>query len=68
MFGVEALFGINVCNVLVIGIMIVTIWCTYDAAGRSWVKMKVYQNSLKEGQSKFRYRRSGNSQRNWRHR
>ena len=67
-FQADALIGITFCNLLVIGIVFVTIWCTYDSAGRSWVKMKAYQNSLKEGQSKFRYRRSANSQRNWRHR
>ncbi|CAG9855011.1 unnamed protein product [Phyllotreta striolata] len=47
--------------------VIVTIWCTYDSAGRSWVKMKKYQRSMRESESKFQYKRSG-SARNWRQR
>ncbi|KAF2901647.1 hypothetical protein ILUMI_04542, partial [Ignelater luminosus] len=43
------------------------IWCAYDPAGRSWVKMKAYQRSMKESESKFQYKRSG-STRNWRQR
>lgn len=45
-----------------------TIWCTYDAAGRSWVKMKKYQRSMKESESRFNYKRSGSRSRNWRQR
>ncbi|XP_050498458.1 diacylglycerol lipase-alpha isoform X2 [Diabrotica virgifera virgifera] len=47
--------------------VIITVWCTYDSAGRSWVKMKQYQRSMRESESKFQYKRSG-STRNWRQR
>ena len=45
-----------------------TVWCTFDAAGRSWVKMKKYQRSMKESESRFNYKRSGSRSRNWRQR
>lgn len=46
-----------------------TIWCSFDVAGRSWVKLKKYQKSLREQGTKFQYKRSGgNSARTWRHR
>ncbi|XP_015785894.1 sn1-specific diacylglycerol lipase alpha isoform X2 [Tetranychus urticae] len=64
----DAILVIIVCNFCIIASVFVTIWCTFDTAGRSWVKMQRYQNSLKDGQSKYRYKRSGNSHRNWRHR
>ncbi|RWS12438.1 sn1-specific diacylglycerol lipase alpha-like isoform X5 [Dinothrombium tinctorium] len=67
-FAKKAILGITICNWSVVGSMLLTTWCTFDAAGRSWVKMKRYQNSMRDGQSKYRYRRSGNSHRNWRHR
>ncbi|RWS22882.1 sn1-specific diacylglycerol lipase alpha-like protein [Leptotrombidium deliense] len=67
-FAKEAVLGITICNWTVVGIVLLTTWCTFDAAGRSWVKMQRYQNSLRDGQSRYRYRRSGNSHRNWRHR
>lgn len=62
----DAVLGIIVCNWCVLLSVLVTVWCTFDRAGRTWVKMKRYQRSLKDG--KLRYKRSGNSQRNWRHR
>lgn len=46
----------------------VTIWCTFDTAGRSWVKMKKYQRSMRESESRFNYKRSGSRNRNWRQR
>lgn len=45
-----------------------TMYCSYDPAGRSWVKMKKYQRSMRESESRFNYRRSGSSNRNWRQR
>ncbi|XP_077492793.1 inactivation no afterpotential E isoform X2 [Amblyomma americanum] len=62
----DAILGIIVCNWCVLLSVLVTVWCTFDRAGRTWVKMKRYQRSLQDG--KLRYKRSGNSQRNWRHR
>uniref|UniRef100_A0A1Y1KXQ5 Diacylglycerol lipase-alpha n=1 Tax=Photinus pyralis TaxID=7054 RepID=A0A1Y1KXQ5_PHOPY len=47
--------------------ILVNIWCAYDPAGRSWVKMKAYQRSMRESESKYQYKRSG-STRNWRQR
>ena len=64
----EFILVITVCNMIVITLMLMIGWCSYDSAGRSWVKMKRYQNSLKENQSKYRYKRSGSTHRNWRHR
>ena len=43
-------------------------WCSYDPAGRSWVKMKKYQRSMRESESRFNYKRSGSRSRNWRQR
>ena len=48
--------------------LICIIWCTFDPAGRSWVKMKKFQDSLKDKNPKYNYRRSKGSNRNWRHR
>uniref|UniRef100_A0A6B2EG71 Diacylglycerol lipase-alpha n=1 Tax=Phlebotomus kandelakii TaxID=1109342 RepID=A0A6B2EG71_9DIPT len=64
----EVMFGLILCNFVVVFVMIGTIWCTFDAAGRSWVKMKKYQRSMKESESRFNYRRSGSRNRNWRQR
>lgn len=64
----DALLGIVVCNWCVMVSVVITVWCTFDAAGRSWVKMKRYQRSMRDSHSKFQYRRSGNRNRNWRHR
>lgn len=54
-------------NWIVMFVILATIWCTFDAAGRSWVKMKKYQRSMRESESRFNYKRSG-SNRNWRQR
>uniref|UniRef100_A0A1B6DW35 Diacylglycerol lipase-alpha n=1 Tax=Clastoptera arizonana TaxID=38151 RepID=A0A1B6DW35_9HEMI len=48
--------------------MMLTVWCVFDTAGRSWVKMKKYQRSMRESESRFQYKRSGNRTRNWRQR
>ncbi|XP_055930624.1 diacylglycerol lipase-alpha-like isoform X2 [Argiope bruennichi] len=72
----RAILGIVICNWCVLISVLITTWCTFDAAGRSWVKMKQYQMSMKQkeierGHKKFekpRVRRSGTSHRNWRHR
>ncbi|XP_059617635.1 diacylglycerol lipase-alpha isoform X3 [Phlebotomus argentipes] len=64
----EVMFGLIVCNFIVVFVIIGTIWCTFDTAGRSWVKMKKYQRSMKESESRFNYRRSGSRNRNWRQR
>ena len=56
------------CNSVLIFMVFVIGWCAFDRAGRSFVKMKRYQNSLKESQCKYKYKRSGSTHRNWRHR
>lgn len=60
--------GLVVCNWAIVFVILVTIWCTFDAAGRSWVKMKKYQRSMRESESRFNYKRSGSMNRNWRQR
>ncbi|GIY40342.1 diacylglycerol lipase-alpha [Caerostris darwini] len=71
----DAVLGIVISNWLVLLSVLITTWCTFDAAGRSWVKMKKYQMSMKQRENdrgqhfeKPRIRRSGASHRNWRHR
>ncbi|KAG8201460.1 hypothetical protein JTE90_024329 [Oedothorax gibbosus] len=66
----RSILGIVICNWGVLICVVVTIWCTFDTAGRSWVRMKNYQMSMKqrEGHKLPRVRRSGTSHRNWRHR
>ncbi|KAH8397855.1 hypothetical protein KR222_003985 [Zaprionus bogoriensis] len=60
--------AIIICNWTLLFITLVTIWCTFDAAGRSWVKMKKYQRSMRETESRFNYKRSNSMNRNWRQR
>ncbi|KAK9506587.1 hypothetical protein O3M35_008489 [Rhynocoris fuscipes] len=57
-----------ICNWVVVLTVMFTVWCVFDAAGRSWVKMKKYQRSMRESESRFQYKRSGNRTRNWRQR
>ncbi|XP_076382438.1 inactivation no afterpotential E isoform X2 [Megalopta genalis] len=67
----EVMLGLVVSNWCVLAFVMVTVWCTYDAAGRSWVKMKKYQRSMREAESrcaKLHYNRSGSRKRNWRQR
>lgn len=56
------------CNFIVEFVVLATMWCSYDPAGRSWVKMKKYQRSMRESESRFNYKRSGSRSRNWRQR
>ncbi|KAJ8958539.1 hypothetical protein NQ318_002334 [Aromia moschata] len=63
----ETLLGMVIFNWCILLSVLITVWCTYDSAGRSWVKMKQYQRSMRESESKFQYKRSG-STRNWRQR
>ncbi|KAA0187113.1 hypothetical protein HAZT_HAZT009226 [Hyalella azteca] len=71
--------GIVVCNWCVLLSVFLTVCCTFDAAGRSWVKMKRYQRSTRHFPAKrtdsgqdVKTKRSrctsGNANRNWRHR
>nr|XP_029733226.1 uncharacterized protein LOC109404729 isoform X1 [Aedes albopictus] len=64
----ETMIAVIICNLLVIFSMFTTMWCTFDPAGRSWVKMKKYQRSMRESESRFNYKRSGSRSRNWRQR
>uniref|UniRef100_T1H985 Diacylglycerol lipase-alpha n=1 Tax=Rhodnius prolixus TaxID=13249 RepID=T1H985_RHOPR len=64
----EAILGMVICNWVVVLTVMFTVWCVFDAAGRSWVKMKKYQRSMRESESRFQYKRSGNRARNWRQR
>uniref|UniRef100_A0A182IX48 Diacylglycerol lipase-alpha n=1 Tax=Anopheles atroparvus TaxID=41427 RepID=A0A182IX48_ANOAO len=64
----EVVLAAIACNLFVILSMITTVWCTFDPAGRSWVKMKKYQRSMRESESRFNYKRSGTRSRNWRQR
>ncbi|XP_045466398.1 diacylglycerol lipase-alpha isoform X2 [Harmonia axyridis] len=63
----EYVLGLIIFNWCLLLSVLITVWCTYDAAGRSWVKMKQYQKSMREMESKYQYKRS-NSTRNWRQR
>ncbi|CAK9798448.1 Diacylglycerol lipase-alpha [Anthophora plagiata] len=67
----DVMLGLVVSNWCILASVMVTVWCTYDAAGRSWVKMKKYQRSMREAESrcgKLHYNRSGSRNRNWRQR
>ncbi|XP_046683149.1 diacylglycerol lipase-alpha isoform X1 [Homalodisca vitripennis] len=66
--GKDAILGMVIFNWLVVLSVMLTVWCVFDAAGRSWVKMKKYQRSMRESESRFQYKRSGNRARNWRQR
>ena len=61
--------GIIVCNWAVMLSVLISLWCTFDTAGRSWVKMKRYQASVKERETRAGHKhRSGSRRRNWRNR
>lgn len=60
--------GSVICDLCVALSVLITIWCTFDRAGRSWVKMTRFQRSMKEGETKYHYKRSGNHRPNWRQR
>ncbi|XP_061192238.1 diacylglycerol lipase-alpha-like isoform X1 [Saccostrea echinata] len=55
--------AMNICNWLILLVIGISVWCTYDHAGGKWVKMKRFQESLKERQTRNK-RPSG--RRNWR--
>ncbi|XP_048765842.2 diacylglycerol lipase-alpha-like isoform X7 [Ostrea edulis] len=57
--------AMNICNWLILLVIGISVWCTYDHAGGKWVKMKRFQESLKERQKRNK-RPSG--RRNWRQR
>ncbi|XP_037938608.1 diacylglycerol lipase-alpha isoform X2 [Teleopsis dalmanni] len=64
----KTFIAIIICNWTLVFMTLITIWCTFDTAGRSWVKMKKYQRSMRETESRFNYKRSGSMNRNWRQR
>ncbi|XP_051162711.1 diacylglycerol lipase-alpha isoform X5 [Leptopilina boulardi] len=67
----EIMLALIISNWCIQASVVVTVWCTYDTAGRSWVKMKKYQRSLREAESRgdrMHYKRSGSRNRNWRQR
>lgn len=64
----DIIVSLKIYDSLVWLMVVSVMWCSFDPAGRSWVKMKKFQDSLKDKNSKYKYRRSRNSQRNWRHR
>ncbi|XP_046980433.1 diacylglycerol lipase-alpha [Schistocerca americana] len=64
----EVALGLVICNWCVVLSILMTVWCTFDAAGRSWVKMKEYQRSTRDADSRRPYRRSTSTSRNWRQR
>ncbi|XP_049840314.1 diacylglycerol lipase-alpha [Schistocerca gregaria] len=64
----EVALGLVICNWCVLLSILMTVWCTFDAAGRSWVKMKEYQRSTRDADSRRPYRRSTSTSRNWRQR
>eukprot|EP00106_Octopus_bimaculoides_P022591 XP_014790033.1 PREDICTED: sn1-specific diacylglycerol lipase alpha-like [Octopus bimaculoides] len=58
--------GVIICNWGIMLSVVVCIWCTFDTAGRKWVKMKRFQESLRRKQ---RDRKHQNCvRRNWRQR
>ncbi|ELT97131.1 hypothetical protein CAPTEDRAFT_139126 [Capitella teleta] len=66
----RAIIGVIVCNWAVLVCVLLSVCCTFDTAGRSWVKMKRYQESIKRRENKkaVNKRCSGSRRRNWRHR
>ncbi|KAL9878713.1 inactivation no afterpotential E isoform 2-T2 [Glossina fuscipes fuscipes] len=62
------ILGIVISNWALVLVTFITVWCTFDAAGRSWVKMKKYQRSMRETESRLNYKRSNSVNRNWRQR
>ncbi|XP_012940156.1 diacylglycerol lipase-alpha [Aplysia californica] len=67
----EALLGVMVFNWLMVLLLFICLWCSFDSAGRKWVKMKKFQDSLKERRQERRRgnnRKQSGSRRNWRQR
>ena len=40
-----------ICNAVIFVTAVMTIYCSFDVAGRSWVKLKKYQKSLRDQNS-----------------
>ena len=40
-----------ICNLVIFFTALMTIYCSFDVAGRSWVKLKKYQKSLRDQNS-----------------
>ncbi|XP_040564209.1 diacylglycerol lipase-alpha [Lepeophtheirus salmonis] len=68
----KVVLGLVVSNSVIFLTAIMTIWCSWDTAGRKWLKLKRYQQSLRaqSEDSKIPFRRSDGSKttRNWRQR
>ena len=65
----NVILGVVACNSCVVVSVLITMYCTFDAGGRSWVKMKRYQRSMRDSTTtRYQFRRSGNTNRNWRQR
>ncbi|XP_073834204.1 inactivation no afterpotential E isoform X2 [Musca autumnalis] len=64
----QIFFAIVISSWALVFVTCITVWCTFDTAGRSWVKMKKYQRSMRETESRFNYKRSNSMNRNWRQR
>ncbi|KAI7697578.1 Sn1-specific diacylglycerol lipase alpha [Sarcoptes scabiei] len=64
----EQIYALKIYLLFIWMSFIIFIWCAFDYAGRSWVKMKRFQESLNNPNSKHKYRRSNSFHRNWRHR
>ncbi|KAK3098738.1 hypothetical protein FSP39_022580 [Pinctada imbricata] len=60
----KVVIGAQICNWSLMLAITINIWCVFDSAGKKWVKMKRFQESLKGKQ--HRKRQSG--RRNWRQR
>ncbi|KAJ8688354.1 hypothetical protein QAD02_024149, partial [Eretmocerus hayati] len=67
----DIMLSLVISNWCILASIFVTVWCVYDSAGRSWVKMKQYQRSMREAEfrgGRMHYKRSGSRNRNWRQR
>ena len=74
----NVLLALVISNGVIFATALITLYCSFDVAGRSWVKLKNYQKSLKESEQgqqghsahqRLQYKRSGTkSNRSWRHR
>nr|XP_027204136.1 sn1-specific diacylglycerol lipase alpha-like isoform X3 [Dermatophagoides pteronyssinus] len=65
---IDIVIGLKIFLLLIWITLILFVWCAFDYAGKSWVKMKRFQESLNNPNSKYKYRRSNSFHRNWRHR
>ncbi|XP_059079091.1 diacylglycerol lipase-alpha-like isoform X2 [Tigriopus californicus] len=69
----NVILALVICNLVIFFTAVMTLWCSFDVAGRSWVKLKKYQANQRDqnsrSRSKFQYKRSGGRvNRSWRHR